>query len=599
MFDVKSVSDMRSLLHRIRQDYEKLEHVRKERREAIRSTLGNHYVDPSSDDSALRDAQPANFNGMALDILVRSLISANPKVFAETSARELTVMTETFEAAINDRIEQMRLVDPLEQHVYNAAIGPMAITLVGRERGMDSWLRETQTVHRSKTVVRTVSMDDAVWDTDARQWTELAYVAHKVRLREDEFRIDRNLPRELKEAIQPRHLSESVDPTMSGESRAENFGIYKGSTPTGEGRRYVHLWHTYLPKSNNVVYLPVHQGGVSDINPALSSHRWDGWKGGPYHVFGYDYTPDNLLWRAPIKDMIGDLGRVLNDLVTRIIDDIHQRKRIAVVDAADAESAERAHNAAHGAVVAGNVNASKSLEIGGLDNLTMIAFAHMKKLWDELGGHISILGGLPGNYPTATEATLRDTNASGKIEKMRQRTLRSVRDIVEAIAEYEWRDPDAGRVMEKELYAGIKRKLDFSYIHPRGGFKRWRIDVHPYSLQHRSPQQVVLMLDQFVQQILLPSLPLVQQSGVTFDMRAYIDTRAKLLDMPMLDTLLIPLHSASDTTQIPSNAGSFQQRQSPVTERIETRRSEAGQQGSEADLMKMLSASSLKGQEAA
>ena len=580
VYDPNNTADMQDLARQIPRDFEKLEHWRKGLRDTVNSITGDHYKDPDTADPNLRNAQPANFNGMATDIFVRSLVSANPRVYATTDYRELTVMTETFEYAINDRFEEMCIVDQLEAATYDAVLGPMATVIVGRER--QGFLNETS-YPRSKTVCRRISLDVQAWDTDARQWSECGYETHKLRIREDEFMRSKAFPQKLKDAIQPRHLYEARDADTSGEPLIEDMSVNKSDLPVGRGRRYIMLWYVYLPTSRSTLYIPCSYDSVLDLNPAMAVRRWVRQKG-PYKRYGFDLVPDNLAWRSPVKDSILDVGLILNDLVYRIMADARDRKKVGIVDALGDDTIDRINNARHGDFVAGRADAAKTVESGGLDNLTMLAFVQLHKLWDELGGNISILGGLTGAYPTATEANVRNTNASGKIEKMRQRSLRWVDEVATAVAQYEWEDPDAGRILERELYGGVKRRLDFSYIKPRGSFERWRINVHPYSLQYRSPTQVVQMMDQFVGQIIIPSLPLFQQAGVTFDIQAYAKTRSKLLDMPFMSNLLVPT-SRVDQTQAGT---SYQPGKAPVTERIETRRSEA--QGDEMGMMRLLSA---------
>jgi len=154
VYDPNNTADMQDLARQIPRDFEKLEHWRKGLRDTVNSITGDHYKDPDTADPNLRNAQPANFNGMATDIFVRSLVSANPRVYATTDYRELTVMTETFEYAINDRFEEMCIVDQLEAATYDAVLGPMATVIVGRER--QGFLNETS-YPRSKTVCRLAS----------------------------------------------------------------------------------------------------------------------------------------------------------------------------------------------------------------------------------------------------------------------------------------------------------------------------------------------------------------------------------------------------------------------------------------------------------
>lgn len=586
MFDKDKPSDAKKLLALIERQYRGMAYVRDNRRASIRTTLGNHFVDPKTDNPELKGMMVANVNGMAMDILVRSVISHNPKVFVTTEARELTAHTEAFEAAINDRIELLRMVDPLERSVYETVAGGLGLTLVGREpRG--GLAQESQTSFTSKTIIRNIDPDFVSLDTDAQVWEDLEHISFMMRIRHDDFLESEAFPPRIKRLLKPVTISQLVGSYDMPDALVQEYSASQADM-SGEQSRYAWLWFSYLPKQKQVFYLPAGASSDPELTEegVLWSYDWTGHEVGPIHKLIVDLVPGNLLGRSPLKDSLMDLGNGINDLVVRTLSDARSLKNVGIVDPGHEDTAKLIKDAKHGEYIAGRADATTNMTVGGIDQRNLIAYTLFKQLWDELGGNLRLLGGLQSTGVTATENTILDRQASQKIEHMRNKVLRYVTDVCDAVAQYEWEDPAAGRTLEKELSLGVRRRLDFGYGFRTGSYKRWRLNVHPYSLQQRSPAQMVAMLDQFVNTIVLPNLNLFHESGVTFDIRGYAKIRERLLDMPMFGHLLVGIDQ-TDATQLNGSGG--EPRQNPVTNRIETRRSEQNPNAQEEQILRMLS----------
>ncbi len=64
------------------------------------------------------------------------------------------------------------------------------------------------------------------------------------------------------------------------------------------------------------------------------------------------------------------------------------------------------------------------------------------------------------------------------------------------------------------------------------------IKIDPYSMQQQTPQSRMAAINQVVQQVITPMMPLLQQQGIQFDVHAYLTKIASYLDMPDLPDLL-------------------------------------------------------------
>ena len=64
------------------------------------------------------------------------------------------------------------------------------------------------------------------------------------------------------------------------------------------------------------------------------------------------------------------------------------------------------------------------------------------------------------------------------------------------------------------------------------------IEVDPYSMAAQTPQSRMAAINQVVQQVITPMMPLLQQQGIQFNVHEYMTKIASYLDMPDLPDLL-------------------------------------------------------------
>ncbi len=100
-------------------------------------------------------------------------------------------------------------------------------------------------------------------------------------------------------------------------------------------------------------------------------------------------------------------------------------------------------------------------------------------------------------------------------------------------------------------------------------FEDMEVRADPYSLPHQTPKSRLDALNQIMQNILTPMMPLLQQQGITIDINAYLQKVAQYLDMPDLVDV-VTIQEAPDPAQ-QGGGGPEQPKMPSQTERTYTR----------------------------
>ena len=576
MLDPKDPKEIRELHEVVEANWDKLEDARCERDQVISDLAGNHFgSDRGTNDKDL----PVNFVELALSVYRRELISDNPRVYASTEYSDLKTYTETVEKAINWRIEQMNLKDELVRLATDALVGPLGIMDVGRDVYM-TYEHEGQTFRRTRTYTKTIGFENWVHDCDAERWEDMGLCGHLVRMREDAFKDTPLFTKEAKEKVRPVELTRyRKDGTRSVKADGEF------DAKSEKYARWIEFWKLWLPREEILVYLPKEM--PNGFEKALKVMRWRGPTSGPFHKLGFGMVPNNILQMSPIKDVLLDLNDLLNDVFGKIEDQALRQKKNPIFQSGGEDDFQRLANADDGEAVRMDTQ-FQELSSGGVDQINLLLFLQVKKLIEYVGGGLPILAGLGPMSPTATQDQLLKAASSKRMADMQSKMTAVVRDICEAIGYYEWHDLKSDPQLVKELPGGVMRKLSFAPEHRRGGYHQDSIKLHPYSLREQSPIERVSQIDQFVQTVLIPMMPIMPQYGMGFDMQKYVDLRARLLNLPELKEVIT--YVEPDPEQLERGRAGMEQRQAPVTERINTRvnRPSEGMESDDAIMSRLL-----------
>lgn len=547
-----------------------LRYYRAQRREMVRQYVGSHY----SEDGA-REQVPVNLLSMYVSVVSRSLIAKNPRVLLSTFKREYKPVVSAMQSWANSEIERTNLANTLQRVVLDAlfSVGICKVALASpADSAAMAW-----NLPAGLPFAERVDLDDFVYDVHARDFSEVSFIGHSYRVPLEVIRDSKIYGKGRKD------LQATTDPIYDefGEERVNVIGrgTYTGNSEEFED--HIDLWEVYLPRHRLVLtladdYLTGGTGtGNGGVEEALRYQRWLGPDSGPYHILGYGFVPGSAMPKGPMQDLM-DMHMIANKLFRKLERQAERQKDLLiVVGGADADG-NRVQQANDGDIIRNdNPDRLKAVSHGGPNQQNFAFFQVVKQLFSWLSGGLEIMGGMGPQSKTASQDEMLNENSHAGIEDLQDRTVQYTSKVASALCWYWHHDPF--RVMKTVATIpglagmGLPRQLT---PQQRMGVSYDDLDVRvdPYSIQHSTPKSRMQALNQVMQGIIIPMMPLLQSSGITVDINAYLGHYANYMDMPELQDVVTIQERPGEETASPE-PGSTKPAQ---TERTYTRRSVPG-----------------------
>lgn len=585
---MKSPYEVSKLCEGIRKSRLMLRAAREERREMVRQGAGRHWGEEGTNERV-----PVNLISLYQKIVIRSLIAKNPRVLLTTFRTPFRPVVHAMQDYVNNSIERMNLSETLERIAYDSlySIGIGKVSLAApSDAATASW-----NIKAGEAVASRVDLDDFVFDPHARDFQSASWIGHRYRAPLDVIRSDQSFSRHRKE------LTASLDEpyNQEGDERIRMLGAGYVAGMGDELEDHVDLWEIYLPRHRLIITLPDSYLSGSPPAEPLREQRWIGPECGPYYPLCMGIVPGSAMPKAPIMDLI-DLHEAANRSFRKIVRSIDRIKEMTAVQGGAEEDGNRIINADDGdAIRVDNPQNIQQFVTGGSALQSVLAGAMLfKDTFSYHAGNLDTLGGLSAQAATAHQEELLNQNASSIVAGMQDTFVRMTSKMTSGLCWYWWNDP---RKVHEAVYQipSMPSMQATRSIFPwngsgnpsdqRGGlyrntpFSDLMVKVDPYSLPHQSPQQRLASINQVVQQVIIPMMPMMQQQGINFDIHAYLQKVASYMDCPDLSDIL----TIREVTPSPAGSSGNDSRMAPNTTRTNIRenRSTATREASDRNLM--------------
>jgi len=547
------VSRLREALHASRK---KLEPFRTRHRQALEQYVGSYYSDDGS-------TKPVHVNLMELasNIYERQLVARPPQVLVLTRNEQLKPYGLEFERVMNDSLKDYN-VHRILQRCVKSGLFSMGICKVGIE--------DKGTVQKSgydfsvtKPYCTDILVDDWVHDMTARSQEEITYCGHRYRMSLEEARKFPGFKKSVREKLQP---AEDLNHNESGDQRVHTLASGFGGFDT-EYDEKVELWEIWLPREKLLVTLGPNEGELP-----LRVVEWNGPDRhlGPFHMLWFSEVPGNSMPLAPAMLWSG-LHNIVNGLYRKLERQSQRAKVVGLTRGMDTGDADRIRKASDGEVVAvDNPDSVVEKQFGGIDQRNFAFMLQSKQLFSWLAGNLESLGGLGASSETVGQDRMMQASANQRIAGMQDQVMRFTREIISDYGYWLWSDPMQTYDLELDFpdVPTVQSQLTPAERQTHS-FYEHELEIEPYSMQYLSPGQRLQSINQIVQSVILPSLPLMQQQGMGIDMEALLNIYAKYSNLPELNDIVV---TAAEQAPPPDDP-----RQSPVTSRQSERISRAGE----------------------
>lgn len=552
--------DYKKLRSAMKSSYDDLKTFRDQYTERITHYAGDYG------DTGLEQKLPINMVRMAVDIWSRDLAAKNPSVLALTNNLALRGQAEDLELALDHLLREIKFSLAVEECV-KGALFQMGIMKVGIT---DQAMNDVAGVWADggQPYARPVLFSDFVWDMDAKRQDEWTFCGNRYTMALDD--VVNNPAFENTDQLQPQERA--GDQFGDSEDRPED--ISRGSRWNKDAYRdVVDLWDIWLPRENLLVTL-----AANDNGPPLRVMEWSGPEGGPFHVLAFGCVPGNTV-PAGMVGHIFDNHTLLNSLMVKLGEQADRQKTVgfAPPQAGQDGSSSGVLECEDGQILVTNgTQPVKEVRLGGADQTNLSFAIWLKGIISYTAGNLDVLAGLSQQADTATQEKLLAGSSSAMIGAMQTTTEMFVIGIIEALGQHLWTDPFIELPLVKRTPGG-RMEIPFTWTAEdrEGDFYQYNIRIQPYSMQSRSPQQRMQMLDQTVKDFIIPAAQagMLDQNNLQFDITEYLKLKAKLGDMPELNRIM--KSGAGPLLDAPriSASGGIAPRMAPETTRNYTRTS--------------------------
>ncbi len=521
--DRKSTVSLPKLCDAIRTSQRVLEPYRVARREAVRRYAGDQWSTETS-----RVPRPVNFLSLYLQLVSRSMIANSPRVTLGTMKRDQKAVVSAMEEWANPEIVRMGLADSLWRGgidaLYCLHVMKVALATPG-ESEKSGW-----NLKAGQPFAACIDLDDWVMDNHARTLRDLSWCGHRSRVPVEALKNSKLYAAAKRKALQSNPDRQF---NQTGDERISMLGRQFVANDLVEVYEFVDLWEIYLPYERMIVSLVSADGDCPDMaedGEAFDERPWVGPDSGPYHFLSImPPVSGNAMPKGPVQDLI-DMDEALNGIFQKLIDQAARQKDLLGMAAQADSDALRITEARDGEVIrVDNPDKIKPMGFGG-PNPNNQAFA--LGLWDflnKLGGNLELMGGLGAQSKTATQDKMLNANAGMSVRWMQSAMVAHTSRVIEALCWF-WHHHPQKVMTSHHPIEGLSQPIERTVTpaeRRRIPFESLDVKVDPYSLQHQSPEEKLGFLNNVVAQILTPLMPLMQQQGLSIDVKRYLELVAE------------------------------------------------------------------------
>jgi hypothetical protein len=474
------------------------------RRDVLDEMVGTHYGSCSKgSDGKFKGRYHVNKIGQAFNVYSRLLAARNPRVKLKTDNPEHRPVATSFEAYINRDLAEMRYQDQLQKIILDglALYGVCKTGLNASGEGLEI---DGVTYDPGEPYVQRVSPERFLFDINARDWDNIQWCGDLV-TRDWEFVRESGLYKNL-DGLNPDSGSEN-QPYSKAESASEMSRSNAAASATLFDT--ISFWEIYIPRDHVVISMPVNGEKIIRVQECLCN-EW-----GPYEMLGFMSMPDNVLPKSPAMDWM-DMHNLIVQLTRKFAQQAQRQKTILAVLKKAAKDGKKIQLSEDGQIITvDQKGGAEEVSLGGIDPKNYAFLVWCIQQFNLMAGNLELLAGLSPQSETFGQDQLLSQNAGVAVDDMRSKVVQLTQRVVDKLAWLRWTDPLNTYKMTKKI-PGLPFSIETS-ITPEQ--REWdlgevNIEVEPYSMLPRSPEQDRQELVETVGNIIMPLAPVLQQQGL-------------------------------------------------------------------------------------
>jgi len=573
--------EFKLLVNAVLESRRKLGVFRENRSDLISMFVGSEYSDNAEAKKTYLD-----LFALAANIYVRQLAVRAPTAKVTTAFDELRPLAANLTLACQDAAQETELGLVLRRAAMEALFSPLACVKLGIEL-VGTAQEGDEEVDLTDPFVKLVSFDDYVRDMSARSAYDPAYEGDRYFITKEEF--IKRFPKNAKDVT-------AQDMGMQDENgidRTENISHapFAGDEELGGKVELQDIW--LKDERLLITYLTSKPG-----DKPLRVLKYDTVEEGPYRSLWFTDVPDNAMPLPPFS-LLKNIHNLANSLFRRLASQAQKRK--SVPGFSSDESAQRFNAAIDGNAIFWDGQKPEMIETGGIDQPTLALFLQVKDVFSWAGGNLDSLGGLSPMSETAKQDELLSQSASAQLADMQDAMTVFAQSVFRQIAWYEWTDPVRTRILQKKIRGTeIAIPIEWSPETRQGDFLDFNFKIIPQSMRDDAPGVKINKIQTIMNQVVAPYMELMQQQGLTIDMKKLFTMIADYSNVPELEGIIVSMDPNAQQQQMPKGNPNPVGKPAETTRNyVRTNRAGATRVGKEAALIQNLMGNKVQASEAA
>ena len=545
--------------------FKAVEHSYRELRQfrELNRTLVEEYAGPAYLDDDTQPVKYINLMAQAVEAYTMLLVGSNPQVCAETHDRNLKGFANHFVIALNNMLDEIEIRDTFKEWVRNSFFG-MGIIKVHMADSGELIAEDDVLMDPGTPFASVVSLDDWVHDASAKKWTECKFQGDMYRIPFDELENGFFIQEAVKDLQPSRTISETGE-------RVDELAR-DGNASESEFEDMIDLIDIYIPRDGLIYTYVIDDRRICSLKgDPVAITEWTGDEVGPYKKLCLTSVPDNTM-PIPPASMWSPLDKLANNLMRKAARQAKRAKQVLTYTPQGAEGASRIKQASDGAMVeVQDVSEVQPIALGGVDPAVNAFMLQSMELFDRMSGNLSAILGLGTSAESVGQEKLIHGATSRMEESMQATVMYAANQVVKELAQLLWEDKykTIPGQMSLEGHANMTADSTWTPDDREGMFSDYKIQLDIYSMSYQGPGERMMVINQLLQQMYAPLLPILQQQGGTIDMQALTSKYAQMLNQPSLSDIVV----FNEPVQIPDAGQAMDgQRKSPVSNRTYTRR---------------------------
>lgn len=510
--------DISRLVRAHRVSYKELLDFRNLRREFLRYYLG------AKDPQGMTVSVAVNLVEQFVNIYQRNLVPNSPAPFVSVSSAELLGTRSKLELGLEYTAKRIDLEETLRLCVFDALFS-VAHVKIGIDETVPGAPRDP-----GRPFVEHVELGNWCHDMSATKWKNVRFMGDKSRIPLEEAR-DR-YP----------EFADELTPTLAGdtqESEEQDEPIPRAAREDIEFRDLVDIWQLFLPDENLIVEMPAGPEGLKAL--LLAVEDWQGPDVGPYRRLAFTDVVGRTMPLSPIA-VLFELAKLHGALWRKSSTQAKEQKTVIAAKRSNVKDAGKIVHAGDLEVVTtdGDPNLVKDFRLGGADPGTIQMEDLVRNLFSEFAGNLQLLGGLSPQSETATQDRMLAASASQRLKSMQASVKGLTRDVFRDLGWWLWGDPTIDLPLSRRTPGtGQSISIKFTPEDRKGEYFDYNIEVNPYSMQSRTPEEEFQLLMFLYANIIVPGEQQMAQQGVIFNFPAFLRRIAKLKNLDTMDEFLM------------------------------------------------------------